>query len=158
MFSMYEIREDGQVFSKRSNRFLKPWKDPDGYLRLCLTTDDGKKKGMAVHRLVAMTYLPEYSDDLTVDHINCDKEDNSVGNLQMLTASENISKSHRDGIHEVCAIGRSKKIYAFKDGIGALFPSISQAAKILGLDPRNISQILNGRGRYCHGYTFKFVK
>lgn len=158
MFSMYEVREDGSIYSHRSHRLLKPWTDPDGYLRLCLTTDDGKRKGMAVHRLVAMTYLPDYSNELTVDHINCNKKDNSVVNLQMLSASENTIKAHKDGIHRPSSIKRSKPLYAFKDGIGAWFPSINEAANSLGLDHRNMSQVLNGRCKHHRGYTLRFAK
>lgn len=113
---------------------------------------------MAVHRMVALTYLPNYSEELTVDHINNDKSDNSVSNLQMVTVSQNISKAHKDGIHDAKNLKRSKQLYVFKDGVGAWFPSINEAANSLGLDPRNMSQVLNGRCKHHRGYTFKLAK
>lgn len=158
MFSKYEVREDGTIYSHSRKRLLKPCVDRDGYHRVCLMTDDGKRKGMAVHRMVALTYLPDYSEELTVDHINNDKSDNSVSNLQMVTVAQNISKAHKDGIHRPSSIKRSKPLYTFKDGIGAWFPSINEAANSLGLDPRNMSQVLNGRCKHHRGYTFRFAK
>lgn len=158
MFSKYEVREDGTIYSHSRKRLLKPCVDRDGYHRVCLMTDDGKRKGMAVHRMVALTYLTDYSEELTVDHINNDKSDNSVSNLQMVTVAQNISKAHKDGIHRPSSIKRSKPLYAFKDGIGAWFPSINEAANSLGLDPRNMSQVLNGRCKHHRGYTFRFAK
>lgn len=55
-----------------------------GYLVLTI----GKKQ-CRVHRLIAMAFLGDYSEDLQVDHINGDKHDNKLTNLRMATPLEN---------------------------------------------------------------------
>lgn len=57
------------------------------YVDLC-----GKNK--RVHRLIAETYLDNPMGYATVDHINGDRMDNRVENLQWLTLSENVRKAH----------------------------------------------------------------
>jgi hypothetical protein len=46
-------------------------------------------KKVLVHRLVAMAFLPEYSEDLFVDHIDGNRSNNDVSNLRMVTRSGN---------------------------------------------------------------------
>lgn len=59
---------------------------------------DGKKRGYNVSQLVAMTYLNHTPDghQLVIDHINGDKLNDSVENLQIVTSRENISSCHRN--------------------------------------------------------------
>ena len=54
---LYSVTTDGQIYSVRSNRFLKPQMDKYGYLTIGLSKD-GERKFFLVHRLVATTYLP----------------------------------------------------------------------------------------------------
>lgn len=82
----YIIYSNGEVFSKISNRFLKPTETHDGYLRVSIG-----RKARLLHRLVALTFLGESS--LTVDHIDNNPKNNSLENLQYLSSSENTKKS-----------------------------------------------------------------
>ena len=90
----YHITEDGRVFNKRTNKELKFAKDNKGYLRARLFTPtsnhpDGRKP-FKLHRLVAMCYLDNYSEDLQVNHLDGDKTNNHYSNLEMVTNSENV--------------------------------------------------------------------
>ena len=60
-------------------------------------------KKVLVHRLVAMAFLPDYSDDLFVDHIDGNRSNNDVSNLRMVTRSGN----HRGHVKQLK--GRSSK-------------------------------------------------
>lgn len=64
-------------------------RDVYGYLRVSLTTIENKVIQKKVHRLVAMCFLDDYSDMLTVNHKDLDKINNNILNLEMLTASDN---------------------------------------------------------------------
>lgn len=58
-----------------SGRILKPCQDNYGYFHVRLYSDR-KAQLFKVHKLVAMMFLDNFAEDLTVDHINCDKSDN----------------------------------------------------------------------------------
>ena len=84
----YLIYNDGLVFSKKTNIFLKPHYDKDGYEMVCLYKNN-KKKTFTIHRLVALHYISNPQNKLQVDHINRIKTDNRVENLRWATNSEN---------------------------------------------------------------------
>jgi hypothetical protein len=95
-FPDYRIYTDGSIFSERSNRNLKPGISKKGYLVLTLQKN-GKRKTFKLHRLLAMCFMPCNCDfkDITVDHINRDKLDNSLFNLRW--ASHLIQQQNRTG-------------------------------------------------------------
>lgn len=74
----------------RKERILIPQMDNCGYYHYRLTKETGKYVLFKVHRLVAKHFLPDYSEDLTVNHKNFDKSDNRSENLEMMTRLENL--------------------------------------------------------------------
>ena len=90
----YIINEDGKVYNKRLNKEIKFNAGKKGYMKAnlhCpgLATRLDNRKGFSLHRLVAMFYLPNYSDTLQVNHKNGIKSDNHKDNLEMVTNAEN---------------------------------------------------------------------
>jgi hypothetical protein len=85
----YFITENGEVFSKISNKYLKPAKDKKGYLR-CAFNYNGKLTTFKVHRLVAEVFIPNLENKSQVNHINGIKSDNRIENLEWVTNFENI--------------------------------------------------------------------
>ena len=63
--------------------------DSKGYLRTTLVKN-GKNVYRKMHRLVAEYFLEDYSENLTVNHVNFKKDDNRVSNLEMMSSYENI--------------------------------------------------------------------
>lgn len=82
--SLYMVSNLGNVFSKKSNRLMVKNKNNRGYERVTIL---GKQ--LSVHRLVAMEFLDNYSDEKYVNHINGIKTDNNINNIEMVTAREN---------------------------------------------------------------------
>jgi uncharacterized protein YpuA (DUF1002 family) len=84
--------EDGRVFSNRKNGTLKELKQgisTRGYPTVNLA--DGK---YLIHRLVAETYIPNPNNKPQVNHIDENKTNNNVYNLEWATNKENIQHSH----------------------------------------------------------------
>ena len=72
-------------------RILQPSVDNAGYLHVRLAKNNTYKL-FKVHRLVAKHFLPDYNEELTVNHLNHNRWDNRVENLEMLTLEDNIKE------------------------------------------------------------------
>lgn len=98
--SQYCITPDGKVFSRRSNRFLRGWLNVGGYLVVAMTSDDGQVTHRPVHRLVAEVYIPNPENKPQVNHIDGDKENSNVTNLEWVTGSENTQHAHTEWLNK----------------------------------------------------------
>jgi len=87
-YENYLIYDDGRVYSKYKNRFLKPALDNYGYYKVHLFKD-GKKKKFRIHRLIALHYIPLIDGKDIVDHIDQNKTNNDISNLRWVNHSEN---------------------------------------------------------------------
>ena len=83
----YLIYNDGRVYSKKNNKFLKPKIEKEGYLSVCLYKN-GEKNYIRIHRLIAIHYIPNPNNKPTIDHINRKRDDNRIENLRWATHSE----------------------------------------------------------------------
>jgi hypothetical protein len=90
-FDYYSISEDGKVFSKKLNRYLSPYNNGLGYyqvkLRHSLTKE---RKSFFVHRLVAICYLENPNNFSDVNHIDGDKSNNCISNLEWVNRHDNM--------------------------------------------------------------------
>ncbi|UGO48010.1 HNH endonuclease [Bacillus phage vB_BanS_MrDarsey] len=84
-------RKDGQQFFRsRKGKTLVLSKDDDGYLVTSISKD-GNPKGIKIHRLVAEAFIPNPENKEQVNHIDGNKENNHVDNLEWSTNHENIT-------------------------------------------------------------------
>ena len=125
-FEDYQVSNLGRVVSNKKGkpRFLKPQQDAVGYLHVRLYKEGdslgsysgnrGKRpKLYKVHRLVAETFIPQQSSEETlhVNHINGDKQDNRVDNLEWLSHADNIKHSWDNGLRDNAAWKAAEKRY-----------------------------------------------
>jgi len=87
-FENYLISNLGNVYNKKFNRVKKPTKGNGGYWSINLSKN-GKSSFCLLHRIVAITFLPNPENKPQVNHINADKKDNTVNNLEWVTSKEN---------------------------------------------------------------------
>ena len=85
---------------------MKLRKHKSGYLCVNLRVKKNMPCSYAVHRLVAETFLPDYDNNLTVDHINGVKTDNNIDNLRMATPKMNLQLAY-DNNNEIFDLVRS---------------------------------------------------
>ncbi len=91
---MIQICNLGNVWSKKTNKILKPYRRSRGYYTVGFCSE-GKKKRLSIHRLVAQAFLQNPDSLPEVNHINGCKTDNNVCNLEWATGSNNVLHAYR---------------------------------------------------------------
>ena len=86
--SLEKTRQFGRATKTYPEKIMKPKVDKDGYLRVKLS-NKGKQKMISIHRLVALTFLPNPNNYPVVNHKNGIKTDNRVENLEWCTVQYN---------------------------------------------------------------------
>lgn len=99
---MYKISSLGKIINKKSNSYLYGC-NPDnekGYVRVTLQTIDGYRK-FPLHKLVLGTFT-EFKNDLEVNHIDGNKTNNKLSNLEYTTRKENAEHAALNGLYKSC--------------------------------------------------------
>ena len=98
-FEDYEISDTGRVKSHKYNRetILKPRITHDGYVWYSLTKN-GKGHTKRANRLVAEAFIPNPENKRTVNHIDGNKLNNSVDNLEWATKEEQMKHAYDTGL------------------------------------------------------------
>lgn len=94
-FPNYLIAKEGKVYSKSHKKYLKATTNKDGYQMVYLQ-ENSKQTEFSIHRLVAISFIPNPENKGYVNHKNGNKLDNHVNNLEWTTNSENIKHYHRE--------------------------------------------------------------
>lgn len=89
-YSLYIISNYGEVYSTLSNRLLTPRANENGYLRIQLTNDEGKRKVEFVHKLVLLTFIGPRPEGMVCRHYPDQNPGNCrLDNLSYCTQSQN---------------------------------------------------------------------
>lgn len=96
----YYATEDGHIYSEHLKRLISEYTDKDGYKKVRLSNGDGSRKVFSVHRLILETFCPNpNSENLQVNHIDGNKANNNVSNLEWVTCKENVRHGYRTGLY-----------------------------------------------------------
>lgn len=166
----YLISTNGRVktLSKYSNigqySIMKP-RIRNEYLCVGLFID-GKQRNFRINRLVAMTFIPNPLNKPHVNHINGNKLDNRLDNLEWCTREENMQHAFANGLISKEGNARSinamrkaniKPIYMIKNNkIINEFGSVDEASEYLGINKNLIYRVLCGYRKSTHKLTFKY--
>lgn len=97
----YIIDKYGNVFSMKYNKLkkLKPVLNSWGYPTVALCKNKKQRK-VHIHKLIAENFFGTYSNKMHVNHIDGNKLNNKVNNLEIVTCSENIKHAYRIGLRK----------------------------------------------------------
>ena len=127
-----------------SERILKPLKQTYSTIDLC---KDAKVKKLTIHRIVAKTFIPNNENKPDVNHINGDKHDNRLENLEWVTKSENQKHAAKLGLIN-CKGSRNSQSKLTEDIVIAIFTSnkrTSELSKEYNISQPTICDIRKGR-------------
>lgn len=150
-----EVRHNYGGIAVKKGKILSLVKGKGGYLVVTLWKDL-KQTVKRVHRLVYEAFNGQIPEGMQINHINEDKTDNRLENLNLMTPKEN----HNWGTHnERVGKGHEKAILQ-KDLSGNIvgdYKSIGLAAKTIGVSPSLVSMYLSGR-RKQEGYIWEYKR
>lgn len=160
-FPNHQISTYGRVRNKRNGYVLKPIADRYGYLRVSI----GNVDNVPIHRLVCKTFYGEPIGDCNqVNHIDCDRQNNYVTNLEWVTPSDNVRWAVTQGNLDP-SIGLQKALETnYKPvrivELDKIFSSVKECAEFLNVPPTNVSRCLVGvrKGQRLHGYRIEYVE
>lgn len=93
----YEVSNEGRVRNARTGYIMKKRLNVDGYVKATLTINY-KAKDFGVHRLVAKAFIPNKENKETVNHIDGNKENNHISNLEWLDRHEQLEHAYKLGL------------------------------------------------------------
>lgn len=142
-------RVDGKNY-RRPEKILKPFLTKKGYLRV----DLGGGTSSSVHRLVAKAFIPNPENKPQVNHIDGDKTNNCVNNLEWCTNRENSIHAIEKGLHTFTSLEKPIAMMDDKGNILKIYKS-SRDARRDGYT--NASSVANGTRKTCKGYYWKYI-
>ena len=161
---------NGQGYLHFPEIIRKPTYDKDGYLNITLSKK-GKSTTFKLHRLVATAFIPNPNNLPEVNHIDGNKSNNKVDNLEWVTRSENQKHAFRTGLinqngknnHMYGRIGadnpNSIPIYQLDKYTGVIineYDSLASAGRALGVNIGKICLVCQGKRNSAYGYKWKY--
>lgn len=165
--SDYEISNFGRIRSKRGIggtekkkdfKILAPWIAPNGYKYIYIRFNNTtKRRKVTIHSLVANAFLPIIKGKTEINHIDSNRTNNNVDNLEWVTSSENTEHAIKQG-NLIPWGNRRKPIISIDTVTGKVkyWKSISEAEKFF--NSRHITDVLKGRRKQIKHNTFQYLK
>ena len=166
--NLYQVSNIGNIRTKKTlkNRRIAY---THGYPSIILRKNN-KYRNLTIHRLVAQAFIPNPNNYNVVNHINGDKTDNRIENLEWCTHKHNTQEAYRLGlmnisekhIEQMRNLGiKSGKKVAQKDLQGnviQIFRSGNQASIQTNISQGLISQCCNKKIKMAGGYLWEYLE
>lgn len=148
---LYEISNYGNIRNTRSGKILKP-DILEGYKRVSLYIKNNKKNYF-IHRLLGEHFIPNPENKKQINHIDGDKGNNDIKNLEWVTSSENV-------IHSCYTLKKRIKSVIqmdLNDKILNIYQSINEASRNTSICKSNIINTCKNKRNTAGGYKWKYI-
>lgn len=154
----YLIYENGTVYSEISSKFIKP-NMSRGYLK-CSLRVNGKTYVRYIHRLVAESFL-DVIEGYEVNHIDGNKLNNDLSNLEWVSRSENIKHAYDKGLKQASYEQIKRPVYQIdlkSNRIIKEFSTVQEAAIEMGNENKapNIIRACQGIQKTSYGFRWEY--
>ena len=158
-FQNYSISDEGNVRNDNTMKLLKQHLNNKGYPMVNLWKNN-KGQWKTIHRLVAIAFIPNPLGKKEVNHIDGNKKNNKTDNLEWCTNCEN--QFHRSRVlgktrYPEEALRATRKAVVCIE-TGTVYESVSEAARLCGLQQQNISKVLTNKIRTTGGFHWRYAK
>lgn len=137
---VFKVSNAGDIKAVKTNHLLNQTTSKKGYKRVSL-----QHKTMTVHRIVAQAFIDNPKDLKTVNHIDNNKSNNNVDNLEWMSMKDNLALSSK----------APKPVLCIETGI--VYPSSRAAGKMFGCSGNHIWEVCNNQRKSAYGYKWRFV-
>lgn len=170
----YQVSNLGRVRSKnrkvsnhtgiveKKSQIMKPHINYKGYAICCISYKN-KKKHIPIHRMVALAFIPNPNNYPQINHIDGNKKNNCVNNLEWCNNSLNQLHAYKMGLNKRVENAGRKRIQICKidmktKEIIEIYNSINDASKENKLNAANINSVRKGKRNHCGGFIWKEIK
>lgn len=166
---LYQVSSSGKVkrlsgFQSKNERVLKEINNGNGYMGVSLCKGS-KPVRVYIHRLVAQAFIPNPENKPQVNHIDGNRGNNELSNIEWVTSSENHHHKYDILKRNATNKGRfgilhwsSKKVgMYFDDKLIREFNGAMEASRELGCADSTIRKVIYGQQKMHKGYTFKYL-
>lgn len=151
--TVYQVSSYGRVKNTKTNRIMRGSYGSDGYYRVELALKCEPRRKFLVHRLVWETFVDGNID--VINHINGNKSDNRLSNLENVSHKENMRKA----AEETNAWNFRKVAQYDKEGnYIRTFLNASDAARAIGILPGSLRNTIRRNGYTRNGYYFEYIE
>lgn len=150
------VDDDLNIYSKRSGKKLSSFLGTDGYMHIRYRVGNKKYHENRVHVILGHCFIPNPNNYKYINHIDSNKLNNELTNLEWCTNSYNVLHGWRSGnrVHK----NRTRVKVEYKNTMIGTYNSIRECARELQLDRHKIARILKGELRQDYlGYLFSYI-
>lgn len=151
---IYKVSNYGEILNIKTKYKLKPSKI-NGYTRVHLTD-----RTEYIHILVAKTFIKNPGNKPCVNHIDGNKQNNKVDNLEWCTPKENINHAWNLGLCEKSRKMAKRKVIQYDKNMNFIceWESIREASTKLKLHESNISSCCSNKIKTTGGFIWKYAE
>lgn len=154
------IRKNGRVLHRKGCK-LSPCINKDGYRQVTLRKN-GIGQTYRIASLVSEAFLCK-KDGSEVDHINANRKDDRVENLRYVTHKENCNNLHFIENQKKRNLRmkslKNKRVFQLDQFFGIIkeWISLSEACRILGMDPSTVSKACRNHRKTAYGFKWRYA-
>lgn len=151
----YLIDDNLKIYSKRTGLELTPHMGSDGYMQVTYRDENQKMRHERLHVILAHCFIPNPNHYKYVNHIDQNKINNDLTNLEWVTNSNNVQQ-YWDKT-KVRRKHRTPVIVTNNSGFYKEYDSIRQLSEDLHLDRHKVARILTGEITNRYDYDFSYM-